>query len=330
MELLQKLTAVTAVSGNENLIFDVIETEIKDYVDELYTDNLGNIIAHKKGDGKKLAYISHVDEVGIIANYVDEKGFVRFSCVGDINLNALVYNRVKFENGVVGLICDDRGENSNQKLTAKNAYIDIGADSKSEAMSMISPGDTAALMADFYNVNGKITSKSLDNRVGVYALIEAVKKIDYNSFDLYFVFSAQNELGMRGAKAAVYDIDPHIAISIDATPAGDIAEGSDSCVSLGGGTVIKIMDGSIITHKGLRNSIVRIAQDNNVKIQYEINPSQTSDAGAVQNVGAGTATAAISIPVRYIHTPCELVKVDDIDSCIRLVCEISKKDFILI
>lgn len=330
MELLKRLTQCSAVSGSEEHIVSIIKDEISDYVDETYTDNLGNLIAHKKGDGKRVLFAAHTDEIGIMANYIDDCGYIRFACVGKVNLYAALYQRVKFSSDVYGVVCCDAKHDIKNGLKTKDMYIDIGASSKEEALSMVSPGDTASFCGDFRISGDKIISKALDNRAGVYSLVQAIKRINYNSFDLYFVFSSQKELGLRGVKPAVYNINPDIAISVDVTDTGDTPNCEIMDTKLGGGVAVKIMDKSVITHKGLRNAICQIAQESGIDYQYEILTFGDNDAGAMQTIRGGAVTGALSVPVRYIHTPCETAHTSDINACINLICEICKKDFILV
>lgn len=330
MDLLKKLTQTTAVSGNESGLFEVVKNEIEPFVDEIYTDNLGNLIARKKGNGKKVLFAAHTDEIGLMANFIDDNGFVRFAPVGGVNLYASLYQRVTFSNGIKGTVCFESKSDVKKDLKVSTMYIDIGAASKEEAADMISPGDTAAFDGEFISRGDTIVSKALDNRAGVYILIEAIKRIKNYSQDLYFVFSSQEEIGLRGARTASYGIEPDIAISVDVTDTGDTPGCETMDVKLGGGAAIKIMDKSVITHKGLRDFVVRCAKDHSIPHQFEILTFGGTDAGAMQTVKGGAVAGAISLPVRYIHTTCETANIDDIEACIKLVGEICKKDFILV
>lgn len=328
MELLRKLTCSTAVSGSEKNIYSLIKDEISAYVDEIQTDALGNLIARKKGEGKKMLFSAHTDEIGLMANYIDDNGFVYFAPVGGVDIYASLYQRVVFENGVEGTVCYENKTCVKNELKESVMYIDIGASSKQEALSLISYGDTACFKGDFLQEGNHIVSKALDDRAGVYILIEAIKRIKNSPYDLYFLFSAQEEIGLRGAKTAAYTIEPDIAIALDVTDTGDTPECERLNVKLGAGAAIKIMDKSVITHKKLRESIVKCAIDNSIDYQFEILTFGGTDAGAIQTSKGGAVTGAISLPVRYIHTTCERADRRDIESCIKLVCEFCKKDFI--
>ncbi len=330
MELLKKLTQLSGVSANENTVADLIINEIKDFSDEYYRDDLGNLIVRKKGSGKKVLFAAHMDEIGLMANYIDDKGFIRFAPVGGVDAFAALYQRVVFANGVEGCVCFESKNDVKKDLKFSNMYIDIGASGKEEAESKVNAGDVAVFKGDFSVIGSKVISKALDNRIGVYALVEAIKKINSNTLDLYFVFSSQEEIGLKGAKVASYNVEPDIAISVDVTGTGDTPGCETMDVKLGDGVAIKIMDKSVITHKGLRDFITRLAKDNDIAHQFEILSYGGTDAGAMQLTKSGAVTGALSIPVRYVHTTCETASMADVEACIQLLCEICKKDFIFV
>ena len=213
-------------------------------------------------------------------------------------------------------------------LKPQNMYIDIGVSSKEEALSKITLGDTASFVGDFCDRGQTVVSKSLDNRAGVYILINALKKLERSPFDLYFVFSAQEEIGLRGARAAAYHIEPDVAIAVDVTDTGDTPGCETLDVKLGGGAAIKIMDKSVITDRALREAMVQCAKESDIPYQFEILTFGGTDAGAMQTVKDGAVTGAISLPIRYVHTPCETANKGDIESCINLVHNFCRKDFI--
>lgn len=328
MELLKNLIDISAVSGSEDNIFSIIKSELELYADEIYIDALKNIIVHKKGNGKKMMFSAHTDEIGLMANYIDDNGFVRFALVGGVDVYTSLYQRVVFQNGTVGTVCFENKTDIKKDLKPQNMYIDIGASSKEEAMSKVLPGDTASFTGDFIDRGETVVSKALDNRTGVYILIEALKEINESPFDLYFVFSSQEEIGLRGARAAAYEIEPDVAIAVDVTDTGDTPGCETLDVKLGGGAAIKIMDKSVITDRALRDALTRCAEENDIAHQYEILTFGGTDAGAMQTVKSGTVTGAISLPIRYVHTPCETANKSDIEACISLVTNFSRKDFI--
>lgn len=324
MELLKKLTQINSVSGNESAICEIIKAEIEPYADEIKIDALGNLIAHKKGDGKKIMYASHMDEIGIIATFIDENGFIRFGAVGGLNTKDLVYNRVRFSNGTVGVIGSEE-ENFKKSPNIKNLYIDIGAKSREEAEKAVSIGDTAMFIGGFDVTGNTVISKALDNRVGCYILIETLKQLDKTANDLYFVFTVQEEVGLRGARTAAYSVDPDMAIAVDVTDTGDIPECDRMVIKLGGGAAVKIKDSSILCHSDVRTLMMETAKENGIKYQLEVLNFGGTDAGAIHTTREGVPTGGLSVPTRYIHSPSEMADINDIKACVDLLTAISKK-----
>ena len=315
MELLKKLTQCHGVSGNEKEVAEIIKNEIKDYVDEISTDALGNLIARKKGNGMKIMLAAHMDEIGVVATFVDDKGFVRFSNVGGLYTKNLIGRRVVFSNGTVGVIYSEP-ENKNSQLG--KMYIDIGAKDKEEAKVCV--GDSAVFEGVFHNNGTKIVSKALDNRAGCYSLIEAAKNIKTDN-DIYFVFTIQEEVGLRGARTAAYKIMPDVALAIDVTDTGDTPKSDSMAVEMGKGAAIKVMDRSVICDSDVRSTLIEIAKNNNIDYQLEVMTDGGTDAGVIHLTGDGVKTGGISIPTRYIHSPSEMIDKNDLSAVIKLICE---------
>ena len=315
MELLKKLTEAWGPSGCEEQITDLIMTEVKDFADEVYKDALGNLICRKKGSGKKVMFAAHADEIGIVVTFIDEKGFLRFADVGGLYLRNLINRRVIFENGTIGTIGT---EEDNQDRRMAKMFIDIGAKSKEEAEKMVSVGDMAVFMGGLYTQNGKIVSKALDNRAGCYCLIEAMKKVNSDN-DLYFVFTTQEEVGLRGARTAAFKIEPEYALSVDVTDVGDTPKCPKMAVSLGNGAAIKVMDYSVITSPEVREKLIAVAENRGIKYQREIMMEGGTDAGVIHFTKGGVKTGGISIPTRYIHSPSEMIDENDLKASIDLL-----------
>lgn len=315
MELLKKLTACDAPSGCEKGITELIRKEVSGYADEVYTDVLGNLIVRKKGSGKKVMFAAHCDEIGIVVTFIDEKGFLRFSDVGGLYLRNLVNRKVRFENGIIGVIGT---EEENEKRAMAKMYIDIGAKSREEAEKKVSVGDVAAFVGDFYEQGERVISKALDNRAGCWILIETLKKVKSDN-DLYFVFTVQEEVGLRGARTAAYKINPEYALSVDITDTGDTPKCPKMAVKMGEGAAIKVMDYSVITSREVREKLIELAKDNNIKYQLEIMTEGGTDAGVIHFTRGGVKTGGISIPTRYIHSPSEMISKSDLNSCTELL-----------
>jgi len=324
MELLKKLTNVIAPSGNEKPVRDIIIDEVKQYADAITVDTLGNLIVRKKGNGKKIMLSSHMDEVGIIATVIDDKGFIRFSNIGAVNKKALQYSKVKFANDIVGIVVDEPIESTDKSTNFNKMYVDTICDCKVNSLNTISIGDIATFAPNFDISGDLISSKALDNRAGCYVLIETLKAISKTENDLYFVFTVQEELGLRGAKTSTFTLQPDYAIVVDTTPCDDVPSGGKSSLKLGNGPAIKIKDGSIMCHPFIKNLLLNKAESLKIKPQYEVLDKGNTDAGAIHTTGVGVITGAISIPLRYNHTACEMASKTDIENSIKIltkVCE---------
>ena len=250
--LIKDLVESYGPTGFETEVTNKIRTYIADKVDECYVDALGNLIARKKGSGKKVMFSAHADEIGVIVTYIDDDGFLRFSNVGGLNLLTLLGGRVRFANGVIGVIGKEKGELKD--LTLDKLFIDIGAATKDEAQKKVSIGDFAVFHREFADLGQRLVAKSMDDRIGCAVLVEAIRRLDHSDHDLYFVFSAQEEVGLRGARTAAYSIDPDLGIAIDVTRTGDTPEAPRMDVSLGKGAAIKVKDSSVIAHPKGRTS----------------------------------------------------------------------------
>lgn len=314
MELLKKLTECASVSGDETAVRELIKKEVSGFVDEVYEDALGNLIVHKKGSGKKIMLAAHCDEIGVIVNFIDKNGFLRFNPVGGLYTKDLLGRRVRFSGNVFGVIGFE--EQENERVISK-MYIDIGTESREETEKYVKIGDMACFCGDFVRQNGKVISKALDNRAGCFVLIEALKRCNSEN-DLYFVFTVQEEVGLRGAKTSAFGIMPDIALAIDVTDTGDTPKSNVSEVALGKGAAIKVMDSSVMCAPEVRSLLIETAKKHNIMYQLEVLTAGGTDAGAIHLTGSGVRTGGISIPTRYIHSPSEMADIRDIEACIEL------------
>lgn len=315
MELLKKLAQCNGPSGAENEIRELIKSEAQKYSNEIFEDALGNLIVRKKGTGKKIMLASHMDEIGVIVTFVDDKGFLRFAPVGGLYVKDLCGRRVEFKNGTVGVISL---EEKATERSVKNMFIDIGASDKNDALRYVNIGDTACFCGEYKEQNGRVLSKALDNRAGCFVLLEALKNCPETENDLYFVFTTQEEVGLRGAKTSAFGIMPDYALAIDVTDTGDLPESEVMEVKLGDGAAVKVMDSSVMCSSEVRSMLIELAKKNNIPYQIEVLTFGGTDAGAIHLTGSGVKTGGISIPTRYIHSPSEMVDIDDLKACIEL------------
>ena len=318
MDLLKRLVELDAPSGKERCVHTLIADEAERLGYTVTYDYLGSVIAHKSGNGKKLMIAAHTDEIGVIATYIDDNGFIRFGAIGGLYKKELHKRRVRFENGTVGVIAAQE-ESFDKEPDINKLYIDIGAKDKAEAETLVSVGDTAVFDGAFNLSGDTVISKALDDRVGCYVMLKAMEKIGDCPNDLYFVFTAQEEVGIRGAKTSAFSVMPDYAIAIDVTDTGDVPDAVKSEVRLCGGAAIKAMDRSVMCDVTVVKTLKKVAEDNGISYTTEIMADGGTDAGAIALTGAGVKTGGISIPVRYIHSPSELAKVTDINACIELL-----------
>ncbi len=323
-EILGKVTQAFGVSGSEEEIRELITAEIKKYVDEITVDAMGNLIAVKRGKRKKIMFAAHMDEIGIIATFIDDNGFIRFSNIGGVSPFTSLGQRVKFRNGTVGSVSAEEKLEDYKGLKLGKMYVDIGCRSREEAEKLVKIGDTANFAGEFC-VQGKIAiSKAMDNRSGCAVLIELIKALPKTDNEIYYVFTTQEEVGLRGAKTAAYGIMPDCAVAIDVTLTGDTPECSKREVRLGGGPAIKIKDSAYIAHPAIRRELEDLARANGIPYTLELLDRGGSDPGAIQLAGAGVPCGGISIPCRNVHSPAEMVNLEDLDNCVKLAAVFAK------
>lgn len=320
-ELIRNLTGKFGVSGNEEEVRDYIKEEIGKYVDEVEVDALGSLIAVKRGTGKKIMVAAHMDEIGIMATYIDEKGYIRFADVGWVSQFYLLGQRVRFKNGAVGAVFYEEKLDELKNLKLSNMYVDIGAKSKEEAEKRVKIGETAVVPGESVIDGDMLISRALDDRAGCAVLIKALQNLPETDNELYFVFTVQEELGLRGAKTSAYRIAPDIAITVDVTMTGDTPECKPMEVKCGGGPAIKIKDRSVICHPEVKRLLEDSARRLDIPFQYEVLESGGSDAGAIHMAVGGIPTGAISIPCRYTHSPVEMASMSDIENAVMLLVE---------
>jgi len=318
--LIQELVETTSPSGYESNVREVIRSKITPYADEVSVDALGNLIAVKKGQnlgGKRIMLAAHMDEIGIIATHVDDSGFVRFTTLGGVSRHTCVGGRVRFLNGAQGVIYYETLENATSLPTFNQMYIDVGATSHADCPVRI--GDVASFDRPFSAYGDRLVSKAMDDRIGVAVLIETLLKLKKTPHQVYFVFSVQEEVGLRGATTAAFGLDPDIGIAVDVTRSGDTPKGVKMDVSLGSGPAIKVRDSGMLSDPKVVDWMVNAAENAKIPYQLEVLEAGTTDARAIQLTRAGVPAGCISIPCRYVHTPSEMVDINDVQNAVELL-----------
>lgn len=317
LEYLKELCTLDATSGNENTVRDYIIAQIDGFCD-YRTDNLGNIIAFKKGKNqseRKVMLDAHMDEVGLIITAVTGDGYLKFSTVGGINTENLLFRKVKINSNLFGVISGKpihllSGDEGKKLPKSESLYIDIGAKSKEDALNLVNLGDRAVVCGDF-SLNGDlILSKALDDRIGCAVLIDLIKHD--SEYDFYATFTVQEEIGTRGAKTATFAVNPDFALVLEGTTASDIADvpNDKTVCNVGGGAAVSFMDLSAMYDKALFDAAVK----SNLKVQVKRAVAGGNNSGSIQQTGNGVRTLAISVPCRYIHSASSVASVTDIES----------------
>ncbi len=325
--LLEKIIAAPGAPGHEEPVRNLILNHIKDDVDEYSIDRMGNLIVRLKGSGPKVMAAAHMDEISLISTHVDEKGFIRFSTLGGFDPETLVTQRVLLhgtENlpGVIGSkpvhIQTDSEKKSKSKL--ENLFIDAGLPAD-KVKNLIPDGTPITRVKNLIQMGDCITSKSLDNRISVYILIEAIRNAQKANCDFYGVFTVQEEVGIRGARVAAQSIQPDIGLNLDVTLANDLPGVGDheACTRLGEGIGIKVMDKSVICTPSLVRFLESVSDRHSIQYQREVLTAGGTDTSAMQYlVGIGSHVTSISCPVRYIHSTAETCSIADVESGIKL------------
>jgi len=321
--LIQKLVETNSPSGYEANIRVVIRGEIEAYADEIRTDPMGSLIARKgeqSPEGRKIMLAAHMDEIGVMATHIDENGFVRFTTIGGVRPHTCLGGRVRFQNGATGVIGSERLDELSKVPTFEQLFIDLGFSNRQDCTIRI--GDVATFDRPFIDLGQRMVSKAMDDRIGAAVLIETLRQIKSTPHELYFVFSVQEEVGVRGATAAAYGVDPELGVAVDVTGTGDTPKTRKMEVGLGKGPAIKVRDGGMLADPRVVNWMVESAEKQQLPYQLEILEGGTTDARAIQLTRAGVPTGCLSIPCRYVHSPSEMVDTSDVKNAVRLLVEL--------
>lgn len=333
MKLLEELTQAWGVSGREKAVRAIIKREIKSYVDECSVDAMGNLIAVKCGadskNKKKIMYSAHMDEIGFQVTHIEDNGRVKVCSVGWTWAGSAYNEKVRFQNGVIGVTgCEMPIEEA--KNETKNLYIDIGCISKEETMKHVQPGDYCGFVGEYYEMlNDRVCSKSLDDRAGCYALIEAIKLNNgHYPNDIYYVFSVQEEIGCRGAVAAAERIKPDIGISVDVTPDHFYPNDLKGCNEVGKGVGVTFGNPSAVLDEYLVSEMVKTCEDNKIDYQRDVMDRGGSDASSINKAYYGVRVASISIVDRYPHSQSSVISKHDLECAVALIDKYSAREFV--
>jgi len=326
-KLLKQLTETFGPSGYEDNVRKLVLSEVKPLADEITVDALGSVIARKKPSKqtkatKKIMIAAHMDEIGIIVSHVDDNGFVRFSPIGGVFGKYVLGGRVRFINGTQGVIGYDRFDKVNEVPPLDKTYIDVGATSRKDCPVKV--GDVAAFDRQCVEMGNRIVAKSMDDRVGVLVGIETLRALKSSPHDVYFVFTTQEEVGVRGAKTSAYGVDPDVGIAIDVTGTADTPDAMKMEMALGKGPCVKFKDNGAISDPRVTQWMINAAEKNKIPYQREVLLFGGTDASAIQLSRAGVPAGCLSIPTRYVHSPSEMVDYTDVQNSVKLMTAILK------
>ncbi len=326
IETLKRLCALPGVSGMENEVADYIKAEAGPYADEMITDSLGNVLVFKKGrkaPEKRLMLAAHMDEVGVIITGITDDGYLKFDFVGGVDRRVALGQRV-FINGAAGVIAvkaAHHAKSSGDENVPKqeDLYIDIGADKREEAGKIAALGDVGTFDPQVMEFgDGFLKAKAIDDRIGCAVMLELLK--DELAVDTWFAFTAQEEVGTRGASVAAYRINPEISLIVEGTTAADmpgVPQTKRICTP-GKGVVIPFMDKGAIYDRELFALVTKLAEDNGIAWQTKRMVAGGTDASAIQRSGMGTKVVGIAAAIRNIHSPSCVGKISDFEALLKL------------
>ncbi len=331
-DLLRRLCQTPGVPSREEQIRQVVFEEMQSLVTEVIVDTMGNVIGHKKGmDGPVVMLAAHMDEIGFLVKHIDDKGFLRLQPLGGFDPRVLVAQRVDVHassgerlTGVLQPAAkpvhlqteDERGK----PFKLPDLFVDIGLNGE-QARARVEVGDPVTLSRNTDMVGGNIISKAMDNRVGVYVLLESLRLLGAHQCEIYAVATTQEEIGVRGAITSAYHLQPDVGIALDVTLANDIpgASEADRITELGKGPALKIMDSFSVSHPKIVRHFRDVASAHDIPYQMEILPLGGTDAGGIQRSRQGVPAFTLSIPCRYVHTVNEMVSIADVDCAVTLL-----------
>ncbi len=332
VELLKQLTEAYGPAGREDRVREIITQALSPLNLSSRTDAMGSLIVHRPASAagaKKIMFCAHMDEIGAIVTHIDKNGFLRFTNIGGLFPERLLHQRVLFENGRIGMIGVETKPQTPKPAGLDNLYIDIGCRDTDDARSQVKVGDIAAFHQTAVQLDRRFVAKALDDRVGCYCLIETLKRIKSSAYDLYFVFSVQEEVGLRGARTSAFSVAPDYAIAVDVTLTGDTPEAPVMDVKLGKGPAIKVKDSSFLAHPMIKEAMVSAATELGIPYQFEILEHGTTDAAVIQLINDGVISGVLSIPTRYVHSVNETCDLDDVEASIRLLTRLAEGNYLL-
>ena len=322
-KLLQTLTEARGPSGYEDEVREIVRKEVDSLADDTRVDALGNLIVWKRSgkaakNVKRVMIAVHMDEMGLMVSHVDGNGFIRFSSIGSVPKRYLLGARVRFLNDIPGLVGASLADHPDDELpTLDKFYIDVGARNRSDCPVKV--GDIAVFDYPYTELGNRLVAKSLDNRVGVWVAVEALRNLKSVPYEVIFVFTTQQRVNARGASTSAYGIEADIGIALDVTPADDAPHSSGAEISLGKGPCIKLQDAGMIADTRVVDWMIRAAEKHKIPYQRAVLLAGTTEARTIQQTRTGVPAGCISVPVRYTHSPSEMADASDMQQSAKLL-----------
>jgi len=323
IDVMKTLAACDGPPGHESAVRDVLRGIVEPFADEIKVDRLGNLLVRKgekAKNGLRVMLAAHMDEIGLVVTHIAEGGFVRVSNMGGVHGAYAVGQRVRFLNGVQGVIGHEFEGFASDKITLDKLFVDVGATSVEDCPVQV--GDAAVFDGRFEELEGRWTGKAMDNRVSAAALVETLRCLGKTPHELWFTFTVMEEGGRKGAGPAAFGLDPDIAIALDVITAGDTPRGYRVAVELGKGPVLKMMDAGMIADAALMQAIERSASKIGLSMQRGVIKRGATDGSKIQIARDGIPTANLAIPARYIHSPVEMVDARDVEKTVSLMLQV--------
>ena len=330
-DLLVSLTEARGVPGYEDRVRELVREEFRPHVDRVRSDAMGNLVGTVEGSEHpdyELVVPAHMDEIGFMVRNVTDDGFLELDALGGWDPRILRAQRVTVHTedgdvpGLIGSVPPHTlsDEEREKQQEVEDVHVDLGLDAE-EAAERVAVGDLVTMDQTTERVGEFVTGKSLDNRVSVFAMLEAARRLDDPAVTVHFAATTQEEVGLRGAEALGVDLDPDLVLALDTTVANDVPgfEAGERVTELGEGAGIKLKDSSVITNRKVHRRLRSVAEDREIVHQMEVLPAGGTDTGGLQRTSGATPAGAISVPTRYLHTPTESVHEDDVAAVIDLL-----------
>ncbi len=326
LQLQKQLVAAACPSGSEYKKISPLLAELAGpFVDEVYTDAMGNLICHKQGSGKKVMLCAHMDAIGLMVTSVSDDGAVWFTNIGGLRPVQMLGARVRFENGARGIVrLREEGKNLGLRtgaLTLSQLYVDLGVTDGAQAKALVQVGDVAVFDGEPREVGGgNVMGPYADDLIGCVVLLLAMEQSQNTPNDVYYVFSVQEEVGCRGSKTAAFAIAPDLGVAVDVTGTGDVPTGKVPMdVKLGAGPTVKIKDNSVVCSHEANALLQQAAERAGISVQREILTAGGTDTSSIQMAGTGALATCVSVPTRHIHSPAETFSRGDVEQAGKLL-----------